>query len=473
MANKYIIHGATFNGDGTSSAEASSNGGVGAWNNINILTGTAPAYGTLAAGDVVYIRSKSSAGANITVTASATVNLGSSNATVAAPIKWVLDNGTVWSGINGVLTFTTATQSYVFNFLSNNIFVSQTEDAWVVQTTATQTGAATIATINDGATCVGLFFDVSQRTGNYAYKMLMHAGIAINCHFKYGQLRASSAFDISGYKRGVLINPRIELTDILNPGWIFQGTAYYTGLSIYGGRIYGAGASTGQRLYDPGAGTQGLTVEAVGLVIPVEIELCKTDETGPVGPQRFTAIGADGGVGAMMHDRWGFASSRNDGNFPTLNATLPDSASTPWSWWIYPWNCTQMQPMVMPVAKLYTSAAAAKTVRMEFLLSNSFAGVDTSDLWMDVSYIDNTTGLPVHLTTRENGPGGALSVSSAAWSATTYGAVTLSKKKFTVTTPTSIKQNTMVTATLMGLGILPDGSNDILFLCPDIQLDTV
>ena len=43
MPNKYIIHGATYNGNGTSSAEATSNGGVGAWNNINVFEGPAVA----------------------------------------------------------------------------------------------------------------------------------------------------------------------------------------------------------------------------------------------------------------------------------------------------------------------------------------------------------------------------------------------------------------------------------------------
>ena len=61
MANKYLIEGATYCGDGTASNEAASAGAAGAWNNINVLEGTAPAYGTLAAGDIVYIRSKTSA----------------------------------------------------------------------------------------------------------------------------------------------------------------------------------------------------------------------------------------------------------------------------------------------------------------------------------------------------------------------------------------------------------------------------
>ena len=115
MANKYIIHGATYCGDGTSSAVASSNGGVGAWNDINVFEGTAPAYGTApAAGDVVYIRSKTSAGADITRTLAATATLGSASATLASPITWVLDNGSVWSGVELKLTYNCPSY-YVFS----------------------------------------------------------------------------------------------------------------------------------------------------------------------------------------------------------------------------------------------------------------------------------------------------------------------------------------------------------------------
>ena len=43
MADKYIIEGAAFNGDGTSSAEATVAGGVGAWNTITYFEGATPA----------------------------------------------------------------------------------------------------------------------------------------------------------------------------------------------------------------------------------------------------------------------------------------------------------------------------------------------------------------------------------------------------------------------------------------------
>ena len=109
MANKYIIEGAAFNGDGTSPAEATSNGGVGAWNTISYFEGATPAYGSIGAGDTVYIRSKTAAGANITRTWSTSVSYGSANATISAPIYWILDAGNVWPGISGTLTYTTTT----------------------------------------------------------------------------------------------------------------------------------------------------------------------------------------------------------------------------------------------------------------------------------------------------------------------------------------------------------------------------
>ena len=96
MANKYIRHGETYCGDGTTSAAATSDGGVGAWNNINVFEGTAPAYGALVAGDTVYIRSKDQGGANITRTMTTNIVVGSASATENSTITWILDNGVVW-----------------------------------------------------------------------------------------------------------------------------------------------------------------------------------------------------------------------------------------------------------------------------------------------------------------------------------------------------------------------------------------
>ena len=141
MANKYIIHGATYCGDGTSSAVASSNGGVGSWNDINVFEGIAPAYGTApAAGDTVYIRSKTSAGADITRTLAAAISLGSAAATVNNPIYFILDQGIIWSGITGTLTYQAGTSSYSVTIRAYNIIDGTTQDALVIKNTATTPG---------------------------------------------------------------------------------------------------------------------------------------------------------------------------------------------------------------------------------------------------------------------------------------------------------------------------------------------
>ena len=93
MANKYLIHGATYNGNGTSSAEATVDGGVGAWNSLNVFDaiGT-PNYGggSLLAGDTVFIRSKDASGNNLVRTLSATATLGSAAATPTSPTPTML-----------------------------------------------------------------------------------------------------------------------------------------------------------------------------------------------------------------------------------------------------------------------------------------------------------------------------------------------------------------------------------------------
>ncbi len=112
MAEKYIVDGAAYCGKGDGPlipTDISHQDATGyAWNNINVFTtGAAPAYGTApAAGDIIYIRSKNASGADITVNFnSASLTIGSANASATAPISWVIDGGTKWSSINGTFTF--------------------------------------------------------------------------------------------------------------------------------------------------------------------------------------------------------------------------------------------------------------------------------------------------------------------------------------------------------------------------------
>ena len=110
MPNKYIRHGETFNGNGTSPDAATVDGGAGAWNNINVFTNaTAPNYGggALVGGDVVNIRSLDKVGSPIAVSSAIALSLGSTAGTDLLPITWNFDNGVIWPGVSGQVTVTT------------------------------------------------------------------------------------------------------------------------------------------------------------------------------------------------------------------------------------------------------------------------------------------------------------------------------------------------------------------------------
>lgn len=474
MANKYIIHGATFDGDGTSSAEATSNGGVGAWNNINILTGTAPTYGTLAAGDTVYIRTKSSAGADISVSFSVATTVGSANATAAAWITWVFDDGVVWSGVKGIVTYTSTAAAVGLTFYDYNSFISTDPSRF----------KSVHSTIHDSKLLLGecyidgLTVDWTAVTGNTGTIGTRAAGltpVVANLRFKTykSHTTASGLIKPSLENKIVLINPEIEITYSGSTGSVFVTNNYTNQIIVYGGRGFGAGFNSNMSICGTAGRSSG--TQLIGFQYPIAAKLSAFI---PASTNRcgfpYTSFGADGELGAEVVDAWGYASSRNDGNFPTLNATLPDSASTPWSWWaqLVSGNMPS-NPMIIPVSKYFTDAAAAKKITLEILVSDTFASqLNKSNTVLTVVYTSNATGLPVHVSSKsvaETPP--ALDTSTAAWSTTTYGSVSLLKRKLEVTTPDAIKQNTPISVflTCSAAGSL---SSHILFVCPDPQLTT-
>jgi hypothetical protein len=236
---------------------------------------------------------------------------------------------------------------------------------------------------------------------------------------------------------------------------------------VYGGAIRGPGADAGALLFAATASGNGGIYRFIGLTYPNSITI---PNPGTADSQRFEAYGIDGAQGSLVWDRWGWASSRSDNNPPYLNAVLPDSVATPWTWRVYPIGANIGRQMFLPLAKTFTDTAATKTVTLEMLVSTTYAGLDKSDLWIDVSYIDHTTGESKGVSSRLL-TATALDTSTANWSSTAWGLVVFDKKKLSVTTPTSIKQDTPVIVTLRGTKASV-GVGDILFVCPDVQLGT-
>ena len=471
MANKYIIHGATYCGNGTASNEATSSGAAGAWNDINVFENTAPAYGALVAGDVVYIRSKSSAGADITRTLAASVGLGSTNASSAAPITWILDNGAIWSGVDGVLTYSMS-KDYIVSFRVDNIIRAETVGNLVVKHTATNPSQNPFSYVLGAAR--GITFDTLAKTGINSLMIAVN-GILEDPVFDTGRLGATTnsygLISQSAAATGLLINPDINL-DYATPAgqqvFGFQG-AFVSNLTVIGGRIRGNGITSAQtvaRLHT----TPGSQLSLIGTDVPKELIPC-ADVT--FYGQQFTMIGCENGIGGHLEALWGYATSRSDNNPPTLGARFPDSGASPWSYRVYPRNPTTQNPVTLPIVKLYTETAAAKEVTVEVLVANTMSP-NKANVWANIQYTDSTTGAPKNICTRDFAAG-SLATSSAAWtgrsgSEVPWGMVTLNPYKLTVTTPTAIKQDTPVTVTFFTTLNARGNTANILFVDPDFAL---
>jgi hypothetical protein len=484
MANKYLIHGAAFCGDGTASNEAASAGAPGAWNDIAIFfntnssTSTVPAYGSLNAGDTVYIRSKTSAGADITLTLTATSYLGKSGLTDDASssvVTWILDNGAVWSGINGLLTISLATYTAYIRAANNVIAAEKDKIKVVCASNSNGTGIGlTGANIIDG-----WFIDVSNTSSGYGKEAIYSSGVnlgsgyyafneANNCTISIG---ANSQF-VTTYSHQLVLNNPTLISDA--PSGVYNkpnavnlsGGGATANLLINGGTITGSLVTTGFTLFGMSSSSV-VVVETFGFSYPKTINLMSSS---PRTVGTVSTFGADSSLGSEHLDRSGFISSRSDNNPPTLNATLPNNGSTPWSWRAYPSAASLSAPLKIHTSKVYQSAAAIKTITQEFLVANTMSPTD-STVWLEVTYVDDATGLPKTISSRNRLTTPApLATSNANWlPSATWGSITFNKKKISVTTPTAIKQDTAVIVTL-NIGVKSASSLDIFFVDPDPQI---
>lgn len=469
MADKFLIHGATFCGNGTTSAAAASNGAAGAWNDINVFEGTAPAYGSLNAGDTVYIRSKTAAGADITRTLAANITFGSSNADAANWINWVLDGGTKWPGINGTLTYESPS-TYRTTLTNYNYYRTEVERKFILKEMNAAADAKNLLWFASSRCCVeNWLIDASAAVGSPEGSLLYiqpsSEVICRNVGFKAGKRNSYEFFAQAEMSRLTLINPSIELVTLITNRGLFQAAPYGATINIYGGRIFGAGATTGAYLITPVSNGGAMTI--IGTDIPKAMSIVggslPTSGTGKV-----QAMGLDNMAGAYLVEPWGSYDSRSDGYYPTLDAYIPMTTRLYWSFRLYPYGASVIEQMVVPVAKLYTDSAGTKTITGRVLVADTITTANKESLWLEINYIDNATGLPTSCTTRDFSAA-ALATDTAAWSATTYGAINLLKRKLEVTTPTAVKPDTPITVLLCGK-VKSASALDIMFFDPAVSV---
>ena len=475
MADKFIIEGATFDGDGTSPNEATVTGGVGAWNSISYFEGAVPTYGDIVAGDTVFIRSKTSAGADITRTIAASVNLGSAIATQAAPISWVLDNGSVWSGVDGVLTYNCPSNFTVTFRHQNNFYALTPHNLQIIEKNSTANQKRTFG-YGGHSTIDGVFFDASiaATTVNGVFV----GGVSLdyreanlkNIKIKVGTT-FGNAFTVAQGAHVKIINPDIELLNLSNFNGVFGTSSAGGFVEVIGGRIHGVGSKIAKPLVNTAA--SGWQVRIIGLQYPQEMKVLP-NKSPPVGSghaSNVTVFGADQGIGSAYSEYWGDIDSRSDGYYPTLNARIPNSTMSGWSWKIYSPNASRANPGVLKFSKIYQQDPAQKTVNCELLIADSIESiVNKNTVYIVVAYIDDATDLVRYATSQASmyipAP---LDASTAGWSATTWGATQLTKKRISVQTPTAIKKDTAITVSLWS-EISVDSELKIMFACPDVIL---
>jgi hypothetical protein len=491
--------GASINFSGTPSGTANCTT-TGAWNHIdmftaganpNAISGGTQGGGAVAAGDIIYIRSKNASNLDMTASInSASLTIGSANATNTAPVSWVLDGGTKWSGVNGTFTFSqTAAGNYGVTIRANNWVKAENQDKLVFSQSNSVEGIGTLAELYNGCILENALIDTSNNLSGSSYGAIptrsngTAGGLTKwrNCNFKLGAFYGRIHEAAAGYGTAQFINCNIELTrtKTAEADPLFKvNAANLAKWQFIGGRIFGVGAASAHVIVN----TYCAVVEFIGTQLPSfeSVELFSSGNGSWVNDS-VRSFGADGKMGSEMWGTWGVISSRADNSPPTLNAVLPDSASTPWSYLIYPKGITSQYSQssaslpALPISKLYTSAAAQKKITLEFLLSTTVANANKKTIWMDVVYIDNSDGLPRCLTTQAFTGTDALDTSTASWTPSgtnpTWGTKTFGKKKLEVTTPGSIKQDTAVHV-LFHYGCAAPNTSDIAFVCPDIQLST-
>lgn len=466
MANKYIIHGATYNGDGTSSAEATSNGGVGAWNSINILTGAATGYGSIAAGDVVYIRSKSAAGADLSITSASGIQIGSSVATTSAWVTWVLDDGTVWPGIVGTLSVTGTANVAQISVKTYNEIVSKKRLNWKLRTTATTANFVFVSGVDwTESTLDGISIDASAGAIGYAaFSTNGYSKHVFNeCEFigSPGFTSSQPMFQFGVGCSVAFINPKITISHGFSR--IFSNPPSGAHIRIMGGELRGAGATTGTFLARA-AESYGI-LEFIGFKYPPTVLLSDTSLSNDAWPIPIRAFGGDGQMACEVVSNGVYESARQDGYFPSLNAQLPTSVSSGWSWLYRLFETRKARPLVQTFCKMYHADPAVLTVSLELLVSSNFSAVNKNNTWISVDYVDNATGEMKTITSRVEATS-ALDTSTASWTATTYGAVLLNKRKLSVVLPTAAKKDRTINVTFV-TSAKQASSNDLIFVCPD------
>ena len=472
MADKYVDVSATFNGDGTSSAQAASDGAAGAWNSlISVLLNT-PGHGSVDAGDVVHIRTHD--GTNDLGESRSTTLIMVTSATSDNPIEFVFDDGTKW-GSSGMFTLTAENTAWVtFADFVNIHAGDETDRRLCLFSTYSSSLEHTPFQFRRGV-YRGLYFDAIPTADTQSIRYMITNGQAVFYDPYFNMVFANIvtyypviASNTEGsYK---MYNPTFNFNNLANPICAFSYSTNGMNSTVYGGKIINAIYDKHYAFFAPtGNQSNPSTFKLVGFDFgnanPVYGN--PANHSNPI--HVVTATARDNPFDFIYFDNHTKMEWWEDQDYPTLNGLLPDG--TNWSLRATPVNSSATTVAECArITELYTLSPATKTISLDILVPDTYVSPLEKEYYINVVYIDDTTGSAKTLTSYSET--GTLNTSTAAWSKVLHGdpAVTYNKFKLEVTTPTTIKQYSQIVATL-SVARPQIISSDSLFVNPVLGLE--
>lgn len=446
MADKYCDPSAGVNGNGSFATP---------WNNLLECFKGSAGYAP-AAGDTVYVRTKDGSGNNINITISASVTM-SNTPTESAPITWIFDNGTVWPA-GGLMTLT-INASQKLNTQDNHIFKCQGALKFyspVIGANAHHTGWVEFGKIE--------MFDPVFESVDENVNAISSIGqkdyqrtTLINPIFRLRRAHGASTgitycnLYCGGYGSELtLINPIFDLgTANPNALGIVGVPNYGNVLRVFGGKVLNSVSSRPMIFMADGNSSSAASIIEFDGFDPGVCTL-KDQSYASLGytPSfrvasrtiRYANLPPSDKFCFFEENLGNYVSWFAGKNYPTLNAQLPDG--TYWSVMVHAKWASRMRPVpCSTMSKLYTEAAAQKTVTVEMLINQNFGAIQGDEWFMDIVYVEEATGITRAVTTRGSV---AVATSTAGWSATVYGSENYGRYKLSLLTPSAVRQNTDV-----------------------------
>lgn len=465
MANKYVDTSATYNGDGSASNQAASEGAAGAFNSlIETIDGT----NSVSAGDTIYVRTADASG-DLTETLSTNLVMDSIGG-VGGVTNIVFDDGTIWANAG---QFTLDVRAYKITY-ANYVNFAPKDSEYRYRFYAYVTGGS-ITSHSPGfnvfafPTFESYYHSTSIAGSKFGFQTktttsMISPKMIIGCVYP----NVSAAYcSLGAYSELYLINPEMIFNSDLTSAniRIFTLPTYSARLRVFGGSLTGM-SDLQTVVYLSGDYAYDCLIQDfdIGDAIFADCPAASSE----------TAI--NNAIGCNIGGIYNYTRTNNNSiimwqsgkNYPTLNAVLPDASNTPWSFKVFPTYSNIGIPIMMPdIVKFYNQPADYLTITANFLASEDYTLVSKSFVYMSIVYTD-TSGVKRSETSFEANNDSCESGSSG-WSATIYGAKNYDPYKLSVTTQYEVAQNTEIFASIV-IGLPQLSSNDFFFVDPEIDI---